>query len=82
MVNGQYKYQVYQPNINQRYEYPNHINHSIGFLLTRNISELSTSSVWICGATGFGWRLARGIVAGAIQFTVLEGTKEALEGRK
>lgn len=31
--------------------------------------------------SGFGWRLARGIVAGAIQFTVLEGTKEAVEGK-
>ncbi|CAE7211220.1 SAMC2, partial [Symbiodinium natans] len=31
--------------------------------------------------SGFGWRLARGVVAGAIQFTVLEGTKDAVEGR-
>ena len=31
---------------------------------------------------GFGWRLARGIVAGAIQFTVLESTKDALESSR
>lgn len=28
---------------------------------------------------GLDWRIARGILAGAIQFTVLEGTKEAVE---
>lgn len=37
-----------------------------------------SNKIW----SGFGWRLARGIVAGAIQFTVLEGTKEAVEGRR
>lgn len=31
--------------------------------------------------SGFGWRLARGVVAGAIQFSVLESTKEAVERR-
>lgn len=29
---------------------------------------------------GLGWRIARGVVAGAIQFSVLEGTKKAVTG--
>ncbi|CAE7896947.1 SAMC2, partial [Symbiodinium sp. KB8] len=42
------------------------------------ISSGDSDQIW----SGFGWRLARGIVAGAIQFTVLEGTKDAVEGRR
>jgi len=30
--------------------------------------------------SGLNWRIARGIIAGAIQFSVLEGTKSAVEG--
>jgi len=39
------------------------------------IATGDSEKIW----SGFGWRLARGIVAGAIQFTVLESTKDALE---
>jgi len=35
-----------------------------------------TSQLW----SGLDWRIARGIIAGAIQFSVLEGTKSAVEG--
>lgn len=31
---------------------------------------------------GFGWRLIRGVAAGAIQFSVLETTKDVVEGRR
>jgi len=31
---------------------------------------------------GLGWRIARGLLAGAIQFSVLEETKNAVEGRR
>ncbi|CAE8620937.1 unnamed protein product, partial [Polarella glacialis] len=42
------------------------------------LSSGDSAQIW----SGLGWRIGRGIVAGAIQFTVLEGTKEVVEGRR
>ncbi|CAK9060759.1 unnamed protein product [Durusdinium trenchii] len=41
------------------------------------IATNDAKKIW----SGLGWRLGRGVLAGAIQFTVLESTKEAVEGR-
>lgn len=42
------------------------------------IASGDSAQIW----SGLNWRLARGVVAGAIQFSVLEGTKEAVERRR
>lgn len=46
--------------------------------LSSLISAGDSSQLW----AGLDWRLGRGIVAGAIQFTFLEGTKNVVEGRR
>lgn len=46
--------------------------------------SIHSSATWpdfTMARPGLGWRLGRGVLAGAIQFTVLESTKEAVEGR-
>lgn len=42
------------------------------------IASGDSTQIW----SGLNWRLARGVAAGAIQFSVLEGTKEAIEKRR